>query len=241
MAAGDPTAVTLTGAAWVVTWKFPLVGLTAYKVAVAKAAAEEGHTGDPPPAAEVMAVGAVNTTRWKGASVPTAAVTTLAVAHVVTALETAVVTKKAFGVGARAYSTVETRAAAFAGHAVGVEPEPTTAVGAGAVKVRTCPDVRVPTAAVTTPLAIAVTGTADGKVDTMKLLACGKAAKRAAPAIAAALTGQDTVPPPLSVVVLPDWVKKSSVPAVSVPTAAVIAWVEMAVTEMPDTLEPTTQ
>jgi len=225
----------------VVTWKFPLVGLTAYKVAVAKAAAEEGHTGDPPPAAEVMAVGAVNTTRWKGASVPTAAVTTLAVAHVVTALETAVVTKKAFGVGARAYSTVETRAAAFAGHAVGVEPEPTTAVGAGAVKVRTCPDVRVPTAAVTTPLAIAVTGTADGKVDTMKLLACGKAAKRAAPAIAAALTGQDTVPPPLSVVVLPDWVKKSSVPAVSVPTAAVIAWVEMAVTEMPDTLDPTTQ
>jgi len=166
----------------------------------------------------------------------------LAVAQVVTALETAVVTKKAFGSGARAYSTVELRAAALAGHAaVGVEPEPTTAVGAGAVKVRTCPDIRVPTAAVTTPPAIAVTGTADGKVDTMKLLLRGKAANRAAPAIAAALTGQDTVPPPLSVVVLPEWVKKSSVPAVSVPTAAVIAWVEMAVTEMPDTLDPTTQ
>ena len=145
-----------------VTWKFPLVGLTAYKDAVAKAAAEVGHTGDPPPVAEVMVVGAVKTTRWNGASVPTAAVTTLAVTHVAAALETAVVTKKAFEVGARAYSTVEARAAAFAGQTVGVEPEPTTAVGAGAVNVSTWPDVRVPTAAVTTLLVIAVTGTAEG-------------------------------------------------------------------------------
>ena len=156
-----------------VTWKFPFVGLIAYRSAVANAAAVVGHSGEPPPLAVVMVVGAVNTTRWNGASVPTAAVTTLAVVHVTAALVVAVVTKKVFAAGMRAYSTVEMREAAFVGHAMGVAPEPTTAAGAGAVKVRACPAISVPTAAETTPFAIAVTGTAVEKVDTMKLLACG--------------------------------------------------------------------
>ena len=43
-------------------------------------------------------------------------------------------------------------------------------------------------------------------------------------AIAAGLEGQPTTPPPVRVVVLPDCVNKSSVPAASVPTGALIAW-----------------
>ena len=231
MAAGDPIAVTVTGAAWVVTWKLPLVGLIAYKVAAAKAAAEVGHTGDPPPVAEVTDVGAVNTTRWYAERVPKpVAVTVFAESPVMTVPEAALVTKKEFADGARAYSSVEVRDAAFAGQAAGVTPEPVTAVGAGAEKVRTCPAVSVPTAADTTPFVIPVTGTAVGKVDTMKLPASGYAAYRAAPAIAAALAGQAAVPPPLSVVVLPLCEKNRSVPATSVPTGADIACVAMAVT-----------
>jgi hypothetical protein len=172
--------------------------------------------------------------------VPTAAVTTFAAVHATEALEFAVVTKKEFAFGSSAYSTVEVRAAVSAGHAVGVTPEPVTAVGAGAVKVRTCPAKRVPTAAETTPLAIPVTGTAVGKVDTIKLPARGYDAYRAAPAIATAFAGQAVVPPPLSVVALPFCVKKSSVPADRVPTAD-IEWAAIAVTETPETFDPTTQ
>jgi len=43
-------------------------------------------------------------------------------------------------------------------------------------------------------------------------------------AIAAGLEGQPTTPPPVRVVVLTDCVNKSSVPAASVPTGALIAW-----------------
>ena len=69
----------------------------------------------------------------------------------------------------------------------------------------------------------------------------GYATNKAAPAIAAAFAGQAVVPPPLSVVVLPLCVKKSSVPADSVLPTAVIEWATIAVTEMPETLDPTTQ
>jgi len=172
--------------------------------------------------------------------VPTAAVTTLAATHVAEALDVAVVTKNEFAFGSSAYSTVELRAAVSAGHVVGVTPEPVTAVGAGAVKVRTCPAKRVPTAAETTPLAIPVTGTAVGKADTMKEPLRGYATNKAAPAIAAAFAGQAVVPPPLSVVVLPLCVKKSSVPADRVSTAD-IEWAAIAVTETPEALDPTTQ
>lgn len=198
----------------------------------AKAAADVGHAGDPPPVAEAIDVGAVNTTRWYAERVTPklAAVTVLELSPVTAVPDAAVVTIKEFAAGASAYSTVELKAAAFAGHAAGVTPAPVTAVGAGAVKVRTCPASSVPTAADTTLLAIPVTGTAVGKVDTMKEPACGYAAYRAAPAIAAALEGHATVPPPLSAVVLPLWEKKSSVPATSVPTGADIAWVATAVT-----------
>jgi hypothetical protein len=103
-------------------------------------------------------------------------VTVLELSPVTVAPVAAVVNMKVFAAGARAYNTVELRAAAFAGHAAGATPAPVTAVGAGAVKVRTCPASSVPTAAVTTLLTIPVTGTAVAKVDTMKLPACGYAA-----------------------------------------------------------------
>lgn len=194
----------------------------------------------------VIAEGAVNNSRWNADKVPPKpdAVTTLVLSVVTAVPPTAVVTKKEFAVGATAYSTEDIRDAELVGQvAVGVKPDPVTAVGAGAVKNTTWPARRVPTEADTTLPVIPVTGTAEGKVDTLKLFAAGAAAYKTAPAIAAAVAGHAVIPPPDSVVVLPDCVKKSSAPAGSVPTAAVIAWVvvEMAVTDTPDTPVPTTQ
>jgi len=188
----------------------------------------------------------VNTSRWNAEKVPPKpdAVTTFELRFVTAVPATAVVTRKEFAVGATAYSTEDIRDAELVGQvAVGVKPDPVTAVGAGAVKNTTWPARRVPTEADTTLPVIPVTGTAEGKVDTLKLFAAGAAAYKTAPAIAAAVAGHAVIPPPVSVVVLPDCVKKSSAPAGSVPTAAVIAWVvvEMAVTDTPDTPVPTTQ
>jgi len=89
---------------------------------------------------------------------------------------------------------------------------------------------------------IPVTGTAEGKVDTRKLPAVGAAAYRVAPAIAAALAGHATEPPPDSERVAPlCGVKRSSVPAASVPTGALmalLATLDMATADKPT---PTTQ
>jgi len=189
----------------------------------------------------------VNTSRWNAEKVPPKpdAVTTFELRFVTAVPATAVVTRKEFAAGATAYSTADSRDAVSVGHAVpvGLTPDPVTVVGAGAVKKTTWPAKRVPTEADTTLPAIPVTGTAEGKVDTLKLFAAGAAAYKTAPAIAAAVAGHAVIPPPVSVVVLPDCVNKSSAPAGSVPTAAVIAWVavEMAVTDTPDTPVPTTQ
>jgi hypothetical protein len=205
-----------------------------------------GHAGKPPPAAIVTDEGALNTTRWYADRAPPkpVAVTTFELSVVTAVPATAVVTRKEFAAGATTYSTADNRDAALVGQAaVGVKPDPVIAVGAGAVKNTTWPAKRVPTEADTTLPVIPVTGTAEGKVDTLKLFAAGAAVYRTAPAIAAAVAGHAVIPPPVSVVVLPDCVKKSSAPAGSVPTAAVIAWVvvEMAVTDTPDTPVPTTQ
>jgi len=206
-----------------------------------------GQAGKPPPAAIVTDEGALNTTRWYADRAPPkpVAVTTFELSVVTAVPPTAVVTRKEFAAGATAYRTADTRDAVSVGHEgpVGLTPDPVIAVGAGAVKNTTWPARRVPTEADTTLPVIPVTGTAEGKVDTLKLFAAGAAAYKTAPAIAAAVAGHAVIPPPNSVVVLPDCVKKSSAPAGSVPTAAVIAWVvvEMAVTDTPDTPVSTTQ
>ena len=49
---------TAAGADRVVTWKLPAAGLTAYRIAVTKAAAVVGQAGEPPPVAAVIAEGA---------------------------------------------------------------------------------------------------------------------------------------------------------------------------------------
>ena len=217
--------------------------MTAYKESKEKAAAVVGHDGLPPPVADVIDEGAENTTRWKAVSVPTAADTRFAESDVTAVPEAAVVTKKEFAAGARAYKEEAAREAASTGHdAVGVTPDPVTAVGAGAEKVTTCPAKRVPTAADTTLLDMPVTATAAGKVDTIKLPKVGAAAYRAAPAIAAALAGHATVPPPVSARVVPlCGVKRSSVPGARVPTDADIALPATPEMVTPDTPAPTTQ
>lgn len=199
------------------------------------AAAEAGHAGVPPPPTGVAAgnvkapVPTLKTTRWNAVSVPTAAVIVFAAAKVpVTIPVDEVVIKKEFTAGARANTAVATRDGASVGHAAAATvPEPVSAVGAGAVKNRTCPVSKVPTTADTTPFVTPVTGTAVGNVDTRKAFAAGAAEYKAAPANAAAFAGQATVPPPLSVRVLPYGVNKSRVPAASVPTGAVIVWREV--------------
>jgi len=212
---------------------------------VAKAPAVLGHAGQPPPVAVETDVGTVNTTRWYAVIAPSAAaaVTTLEESVEMAVPEGAVVTKKAFAVGAIAYSIAEASASAFTGHDdVAVAPEPVTVVGAGAVNETTCPVKRVPTAAENTSFVMPVTGTAAEKVDTWKLPDAGAAAYRAAPAIAAAVAGHATMPPPVSSVVLPLWLKKSAVPEASVvPLKADIAW--FVIPEMaPDKeVDPTTQ
>ena len=138
---------------------------------------------------------------------PTAAVTVLTLSPVTEIPVEAVVTMKELAAGERVYKSVVEREAASIGHAVGVTPEPVTAVGAGAENVMTCPANRVPTAADITLPVIPVTGTAVGKVDTIKVPAPGAAAYSAVPTIAAALAGQAMVPPPDSVVELPLCVK----------------------------------
>ena len=154
-------------------------------------------------------VGAVNTNRWYAVRVAKpVAVTVFELSNETAVPVAAVVTKKAFAVGAIAYSIAEASAGALAGHDdVAVAPEPVIEVGAGAVNETTCPAKRVPTAAESTSFVMPVTGTAAGKVDTRKLPAAGAAAYRAAPAIAAALAGHATMPPPVSNVVLPLWLK----------------------------------
>ena len=87
-------------------------------------------------------------------------------------------------------------------------------------------------------------GMPEENVDTWKLPGVPPTAYSAAPTIAAALAGQATVPPPVSVVVLVVCgVKKSCVPAASVPTGAANALFEMAVTvtAVPPAPAPTTQ
>lgn len=94
------------------------------------------------------------------------------------------------------------------GHAaVGVEPKPVTVVGGGANRDTTCPALSVPTLAATVPAVMEVMAAPVEKVDTRKLPANPSTAKRAAPTMAAAFAGHATVPPPVSVRVLPDCVK----------------------------------
>ena len=216
-------------------------GAIAYRAMEARAPGDVGHAGDPPPV-PLKDEGVVKTTRWYGERVPTLAVTVFELSRLTAVPEAAVVTMKEFAAGARAYSTVEVKAAVFAGQVAGVTPEPVTAVGAGAVKVRTCPANKVPTAADTTLFVIPVTGAAAGKVETMKVPPCGYAAYRAALAIAAVLAGHATVPPPLSVRVAPlCGVNRSSAPGASVPTDADMALLATLEMVAPDTPTPTTQ
>ena len=147
------------------------------------AAAVVGHAGEPPPPVGVVAanvnepVPTLKTTRWNAVSMPTAAFIVFVDEVLGVIPAGAVVTKKVFIAGARAYRVVVARADASAGHeAVGVEPKPVTAVGAGALNERTCPVNRVPTAAETTLPVMPVTGTAVAKVDTRKLPLEGAAA-----------------------------------------------------------------
>lgn len=184
-----------------------------------KADAEVGHIGAPPPVAVETDVGAVNTTRWYAERVVApkpVAVTVFALSAVTAVPVAAVVTMKEFADGARANKVAETRDGASTGQAEGVTPEPVTAVGTGAANETTCPAKRVPTGAENTSFVMPVTGTAAGKVDTRKLPDAGAATYRAAPAIAAALAGHATMPPPVSNVVLPLWLNKSAVPDASV-------------------------
>ena len=150
-------------------------------------------------------VGAVNTTRWYAVRVAKpVAVTVFELSNETAVPGAAVVTMKEFADGARATKVAKTRDGVSTGQAEKVPtPEPVTAVGAGAVNETTCPAKRVPTAAENTSFMMPVTGTAAGKVDTRKLPEAGAAAYRVAPAIAAALAGHATVPPPVSNVVLP--------------------------------------
>jgi len=150
---------------------------------VPNAAAVEGHAGEPPPPVGVVTanvnepVPTLKTTRWNAVSVPTDALIVFGDAKPLNVIPTgAVVTKKVFIAGARAYRVVVARVDASAGQAVGVEPKPVTAVGAGALKESTCPVNRVPTAAETTLPVMPVTGTAVAKVDTRKLPLEGAAA-----------------------------------------------------------------
>jgi len=147
------------------------------------AAAVVGHAGEPPPPVGVVAanvnepVPTLKTTRWNAVSVPTSALIVFTDEKALGAIPAgAVVTKKVFIAGARAYRVVVARVVASAGQAVGVEPKPVTAVGAGALNESTCPVNRVPTAAETTLPVMPVTGTAVAKVDTRKLPLEGAAA-----------------------------------------------------------------
>jgi len=94
------------------------------------------------------------------------------------------------------------------GHAaVGEEPKPVTVVGGGARRDTTCPERRVPTAAVTTPAVTEVMAAPVENEDTRKLPANPSTAYMAAPAMAAAVAGHAIVPPPVSVRELPLCVK----------------------------------
>ena len=79
-------------------------GAIAKSAAEANAAAEVGHAGDPPPVAELIDVGAVNTTRWYAERVPPklVAVTVLELSPVTAVPDAAVVTMKELAAGARA-------------------------------------------------------------------------------------------------------------------------------------------